>query len=112
MAGRGRRASAFPGKGNHVPELDGLRGLAALCAVGYHYLFGPALAIPSIAILNTILEATPIALDTLFILSGFLIGGILLRSTQSPNYYKTFYLRRFHRIFPLYYFWIAVYFVF
>jgi peptidoglycan/LPS O-acetylase OafA/YrhL len=99
-------------KGNHVPELDGLRGLAALCAVGYHYLFGPALAIPSIAILNTILEATPIALDTFFILSGFLIGGILLRSKESPNYYKTFYLRRFHRILPLYYSWIAVYFAF
>ena len=99
-------------KGNHVPELDGLRGLAALCAVGYHYLFGPALAIPAIAILNTILEATPIALDTFFILSGFLIGGILLRSKESPNYYKTFYLRRFHRILPLYYSWIAVYFAF
>lgn len=99
-------------KGNHVPELDGLRGLAALCAVGYHYLFGPALAIPSVAILNTILEATPIALDTFFILSGFLIGGILLRSKDSPNYYKTFYLRRFHRILPLYYSWIAIYVVF
>ena len=109
------RAGALPrstNKGNHVPELDGLRGLAALCAVGYHYLFGPALAIPSVAVLNTILEATPIALDTFFILSGFLIGGILLRSKESPNYYKTFYLRRFHRILPLYYFWIAVYFVF
>ena len=99
-------------KGNHVPEFDGLRGLAALCAVGYHYLFGPALAIPSIAVLNTILEATPIALDTFFILSGFLIGGILLRSKESPNYYKTFYLRRFHRILPLYYCWIGVYVIF
>jgi peptidoglycan/LPS O-acetylase OafA/YrhL len=98
-------------KGNHVPELDGLRGLAALCAVGYHYLFGPALAMKSFTILNTILEATPIALDTFFILSGFLIGGILLRSKESPNYYKTFYLRRFHRILPLYYCWIAVYMV-
>jgi peptidoglycan/LPS O-acetylase OafA/YrhL len=99
-------------KGNHVPELDGLRGLAALCAVGYHYLFGPALAIPAVAVLNTVLEATPIALDTFFILSGFLIGGILLRSKDSPNYYRTFYLRRFHRILPLYYCWIAVYIVF
>jgi peptidoglycan/LPS O-acetylase OafA/YrhL len=114
-AARPERAAAparFADKGNHVPELDGLRGLAALCAVGYHYLFGPALAIPWVAILNTVLEATPIALDTFFILSGFLIGGILLRSKDSPNYYSTFYLRRFHRILPLYYSWVAIYVVF
>jgi peptidoglycan/LPS O-acetylase OafA/YrhL len=71
---------------DHVPDLDGLRGLAALCAVFYHYLFGPALAIPSVAVLDTFLEATPIALDTFCILSGFLIGGILLHSKDSPNY--------------------------
>jgi peptidoglycan/LPS O-acetylase OafA/YrhL len=92
--------------------LDGLRGLAALSAVGFHYLLGPASAFPSIALSLNVLQALPVALDTFFILSGFLIGSILLRSKDSPNYYRTFYLRRFHRILPLYYTWIAVYMVF
>jgi peptidoglycan/LPS O-acetylase OafA/YrhL len=52
---------------------------------------------------------TPLSLDIFFILSGFLIGGILLRTQNAPDYYKTFYRRRFFRILPLYYVWIAVF---
>ena len=49
--------------------------------------------------------------DLFFILSGFLIGGILMDVRESPNYFQTFYARRFYRIVPLYYAWIAAYFV-
>ncbi len=96
----------------HLPALDGLRGLAALAAVTFHYLHGPAAALVAFAWFNDFLACTPIAIDTFFILSGFLIGSILLRYRESPSYYKTFYLRRAHRILPVYYAWLGVYFAF
>jgi peptidoglycan/LPS O-acetylase OafA/YrhL len=91
------------------PVLDGLRGLAAVGVAIFHYMLGPAQKLPLLARATDLFGLSPLSLDTFFILSGFLIGGILLRIKDAPNYYKAFYQRRFFRILPLYYFWIALF---
>jgi peptidoglycan/LPS O-acetylase OafA/YrhL len=82
------------------PELDGLRGLAALCVAVFHHMSGPAEKFPILHRVLLLSELTPVSRDTFFILSGFLIGGILLRMRNLPEYYKPFYTRRFLRIMP------------
>jgi peptidoglycan/LPS O-acetylase OafA/YrhL len=94
-----------------IPELDGLRGLAILLVVFYHYV---VLEVPVIPGTWQSYFLVPFRLswsgvDLFFVLSGFLIGGILYDAKYSANYYKTFYLRRTHRIFPIYFIWIALF---
>jgi peptidoglycan/LPS O-acetylase OafA/YrhL len=47
--------------------------------------------------------------DLFFVLSGFLIGGILLEAKLGSNFFSTFYTRRAYRILPVYYAWLAAY---
>jgi len=94
--------SAFPSS-ERIPALDGLRGIAISLVLLWHSVF--QMSFNHHPALNRMLEIGRLSwsgVDLFFVLSGFLIGGILLDHRTAPNYFKTFYLRRAYRIFPLY----------
>ena len=93
---------------SRIPELDGLRGIAILLVLLYHFVSNPRIEPP---LFHGLFAIGWSGVDLFFVLSGFLIGGILLDVRESPNYFRTFYGRRFYRIAPLYYLWIGAYFV-
>jgi peptidoglycan/LPS O-acetylase OafA/YrhL len=84
-----------------IPELDGIRGTAILAILTYHMLGLEGSAVIPGKIM-AILSFGWTGVDLFFVLSGFLIGGILLDARDSANYFKVFYVRRFYRILPLY----------
>jgi peptidoglycan/LPS O-acetylase OafA/YrhL len=84
------------------PELDGIRGIAILAVLFHHCtpLIRPSSAS---SILIALLAPGWAGVELFFVLSGFLITGILLRTKDASNYFRSFYARRFLRIFPIYY---------
>lgn len=82
-----------------------MRGLAILLVISVHYVVLPEIASQPAWILPYLQKLFAQAwsgVDLFFVLSGFLIGGILLDHRHSRSYFSTFYLRRFWRIIPLY----------
>ncbi|MEM8865655.1 MAG: acyltransferase, partial [Planctomycetota bacterium] len=86
----------------HIPALDGVRGLGVLMVVIYHSSHVPSgdLLLQAFALVRSMLW---IGVDLFFVLSGFLITRILISTHDSPQYFRSFYVRRTVRIFPLYY---------
>jgi peptidoglycan/LPS O-acetylase OafA/YrhL len=94
-----------------IPEWDGIRGLAILLVVFYHYIYG-TVARNTGGLPGFITAVFPLSwsgVDLFFVLSGFLIGGILMDQRESGNYFKTFYIRRVCRIVPLYFIWLILF---
>ncbi len=81
-------------------RLDALRGVAILAVVTFHY--GHAFVAARLPALSPLVNTLWVGVDLFFVLSGFLLGGILLRNREAPWYFSTFYGRRFLRIVPLY----------
>ena len=96
----------------HITELDGIRGIAVWMVILGHMQGGwsmPAYVKDSIPyVVRLALGHGWLGVDLFFVLSGFLITGILLDTREKPNYFKNFYMRRFLRIVPLYFTVIAI----
>ena len=89
-----------------MPELDLLRGVAVLGVLFFHgfragYGDLPFTGVRKLFILAT--EPGALGVNLFFVLSGFLITGILFDSRSRPDYYRRFYTRRALRILPAYY---------
>jgi len=89
--------------GRRLPALDGVRGLAILAVLLLHFVAQTTATTPLEAAVNRVLSLGVLGVDLFFVLSGFLITGILYDSRAEPAYFRSFYMRRVLRIFPLYY---------
>src|SRR4051794_33765891 len=96
-----------------VLELDGIRGTAILLVLYWHLVVCTVNPTQGSALyyLMALSRLTWSGVDLFFVLSGFLIGGILLDGRESSNYFKVFYVRRFYRILPLYFVVLCVYWI-
>lgn len=102
-----------PPRGPHLAGLDGLRGVAILLVMGHH-LLKPHVGAGGVEHLwmQEFVDSLWIGVDLFFVLSGFLITGILLDTLASRHYFRNFYMRRVLRIFPLYYAVVLVFILF
>lgn len=113
-----RRASSSPppnpsraADAGHIGVLDGIRGLAILMVMFNHYALNTRLSTPIDKAFYYTAKLGWMGVDLFFVLSGFLITGILLNAKRKPHYFRNFYMRRTVRIFPLYYAFLAVVFL-
>ena len=94
-----------------IPELDGLRGIAVLLIISFHYI-NNQLTHAQLFVGKLLSQLTSfgwVGVDLFFVLSGFLIGNILIRNKSSKNFFSTFYVRRVVRIIPNYYLLILIF---
>src|SRR5262252_8232922 len=90
--------------GSRISELDGLRGIAILLVLAFHFTprSGPLIFMAHVFQLGWT------GVDLFFVLSGFLITGILVDTVGHRSYYRNLIVRRCLRIFPAYYVSLAI----
>jgi peptidoglycan/LPS O-acetylase OafA/YrhL len=100
----------------HTPELDGIRGWACGSVLIAHCVTGIVHPTPNSTWLNWLAAFNEHTMwfllsgvDLFFVLSGFLIGGILLDSRENPHFFRNFWVRRIARIFPVAYLVLLLY---
>jgi len=94
-----------------IPELDGLRGIAILLVLSFHYLNNQLVHATGKfgKLIGQVTSFGWVGVDLFFVLSGFLIGSNLIRNRNSANYFPTFYMRRVVRIIPNYYLLLVIF---
>lgn len=103
----------IPDYGKRMPGLDVVRGIAIAAVLFYHgvatdwMIAGVVLPAWQRAFLDHF-RYGGFGVHLFYVLSGFLIAGILLDTRADSNYYKNFYLRRLLRIVPAYLLMIVV----
>ena len=102
---QGSGASHKPLIRTYMPELDSVRGIAVLMVMCFHGMAPPAsLALSAWGrMLFGVVQFGWTGVNLFFVLSGFLISGILLDSKNRPDYFSRFYYRRVLRILPALY---------
>jgi peptidoglycan/LPS O-acetylase OafA/YrhL len=95
-----------------MPILDGVRGVAILMVMLRHFVYGATSTTFLGGAILSVCNLGVLGVDLFFVLSGFLITGILLRTRSDAHYFRNFYARRALRIFPLYYAYLIFYFGF
>lgn len=89
----------------YYPFLDGFRALAIMWVLVYHvyHFFGLSVLIPSgFPFMLAFVQRGFLGVDIFFVISGFLITGLLLRDINTKVRIKRFYARRFFKIIPHY----------
>ena len=92
---------------SRIREFDGLRGVAILAVVTFHLLVLPLDPFLSRIGIRDVLTLLAYGVDLFFVISGFLIGMILLKMKGILGV-RAFYIRRILRIWPLYYFLLFI----
>ena len=92
----------------HQPGLDGVRGLAIIGVMAVHFLHVTSTHNALEKVVTAVASYGGLGVDLFFVLSGFLITGILIDCKGTPNYFRNFYARRTLRIFPLYFGVLAI----
>lgn len=104
-------ARPAPEPGTRMPLLDGLRGVAIVLVVMHNFSVLTHPGSLSARLLAAWLDRGWIGVQLFFVLSGFLITGILLDTQRAENHFRSFYIRRVLRIFPMYYLTLVVIFL-
>jgi peptidoglycan/LPS O-acetylase OafA/YrhL len=87
---------------DRIPSLDGVRGIAIIVVFLYH-----ATQLAGISTLRLAMGWGWMGVDLFFVLSGYLITGILFDAREDASYYRAFYGKRVLRILPAYAFYLS-----
>ena len=97
-----RRAFALIDFKTRFPALDGIRALAVTLVFADHF-GGGSHGGGILRVVNVVRQRGWVGVDLFFVLSGFLITGILYDTRADSHYFKRFFARRAVRIFPVFY---------